>query len=508
MLSLQQVSFCYEKEEPVIRRFSADFYEGCVHAVAGPSGCGKSTLFQIINGVIPHVNEGELTGTVLYKGQAIEDVPPSKRFRDIGLVMQDPDSQFCTFTVEDELAFGLENQFCDADEIRRKIADILPVIGMEGREKDNLAALSGGEKQKIAAASLLIMEPRILILDEPAANLDPESRSKILDLILDTAAAKKITVIMTEHHLDGILSRVDRILLMNSSGEAVMQGTRGDVLKELEHMPGSYLRQLPPALWKKEPARPHRHSGPPAKEREELLVLEHVSYAYPQAASGRRRKKGLPVLKDVSLKIRRGDFAAVAGRNGAGKSTLFKLIFGIAEPDGGSVRLEGREIRTYDKQQLYRKMGLVFQNPESQFITNQVDEEMMFSLRKAPFSEEEKREKVHRMLERFSLLSCAQKSPFAISQGQKRRLSVATMLLTDQEILFLDEPTYGQDYANRQELMDDMMKFNEQGITIVMITHDTDLIAGYTDRVLLLNEGRIAFDGSPEAYLKRTGGVL
>ncbi|WP_350455126.1 ABC transporter ATP-binding protein [Slackia heliotrinireducens] len=502
VVRLDQVTFTHTgAPAPVWVHVSCAFPEGGIHVIAGPSGCGKSTLLQAINGLIPHINEGELTGRVLFRGKDVTDVDARHRCAHIGYVMQDPEGQFCTFTVEEELAFGMENLGIDPAEIAYRSERVLAVMGMEDLMDRSLSALSGGQKQKIAIASVLAMEPDVLLLDEPTANLDPVSRNDVLQLVVSSARRSGMTVIMVEHNLSDIIDAIDTFTVMDAQGNVVVQGSRSDVVGRLEDPDCSEFRgYLPGSLWGPQAIESVWQDDDLTVRGEPVLRVSDVSFAYPLNKGFRKRTYGPPVLDGVDLTVYQEDFLAVVGQNGTGKSTLFNVIFGLYEQQSGSVELFGQDTRTMRKKDMYRTMGLVFQNPELQFITNQVDDELMASLKDEPMSDGEKHDRVNAMLERYGLLPYAGQSPFVLSQGQKRRLSVATMLLTSQKMLFLDEPTYGQDAQNRIELMDEMLRLNSQGVAIVMITHDLELIRRYAKRVVCLDSGKVVLDGTPADY--------
>ena len=475
LLRLQDVSYTYEGEMlPVWAHLSCAFRQGEIHAISGPSGCGKSSILYLLDGLIPHMYEGTLEGKVFLRDEDITQVPPRMRCGEIGFVMQNPESQFCTYTVEEELAFGMENLGIDKEEMAARIQSILHFIGLEGYEEVNLDDLSGGQKQKIAIASVLITKPSVLLLDEPTANLDPASRKQIFDLILRIAKEEKTTIILVEHNISEIIHHVDHFVALDASGNIVLDAYRESEEAEAWIRANTY-----------EPEIPYRE--PPSEDRQPLISLSDLKFAYP--IPGKRHQKGRPIIRGLTLDIFPGDFLAIVGANGVGKTTLMKLLFKVNTPDSGSIQILEKPVQQWKTRHLYQEMGLVFQNPEDQFITNSVFDEMMFSLKRTPLSEEEKTQRVTAMLEKFHLLQEKEKSPFALSQGQKRRLSVASMLLTNQKILFLDEPTYGQDFENRQELMKDMQELVSQGITIVMITHDLSLVKQYATRVVEIENG-------------------
>ena len=510
-IRVEGVTFTHAgSKDPVWVDLSCSFDRGKVHVIAGPSGCGKSTLLQAINGLVPHVNEGRFSGRVLCLGEDVTDETPRSRCRRIGYVMQDPESQFCTFTVGEELAFGQENLGIPREDILLRTDEVLAEVGLEDLRDRNLQALSGGQKQKIAIASVLATRPEVLLLDEPTANLDPQARVEVLRLVVRQARKNGITVIMVEHNLEEVLDDIDCLLVMDEDGRVVAQGPRELVTDQLRDGRHDQLcAYLPRALWgheeihsvwEDETGEVEQAQGPV------VLSVRDVAYAYPERKGLWRRTFGPQVLDGVSLQVRQDDFIAVVGRNGVGKSTLFNVIFRLYEPQRGSVELLGRDIRSMGKREIYRTMGLVFQNPVLQFVTNQVDDELLASLRDSDEPEDEKRRHVDAMLARYGLLPFAKESPFVLSQGQKRRLSVATMLLTNQRILFLDEPTYGQDQQNRISLMDEMVRLNHSGVAIVMITHDIDLIRRYARRVVMLEDGHVTFDAPVSDYVRLLDG--
>lgn len=505
VLSLRQVSFSYEEKE-VLRDVDCDFFEGRIHVIAGPSGSGKSTLMQVINGLIPHINEGRFEGSVIYRGKDITGVPVRDRSSEIGLVMQDPEGQFCTFTVEEELAFGLENHAVSPEEIGGRIRESLEFVGMQGYEERPLTDMSGGQKQKVAIASIVAMGPELLLLDEPTANLDPKSRDDVLSMIVRLARERGVTIIMVEHNLEAIMDEIDRLIIMDDKGHVAAEGERDEILEEIRKSRYDSIRHfLPRVLWNREPVRSiWEDKASNADPSGNIIEIRDLHFAYPQKNGLFRKTYGPEILKGIDLDIHRGDFLVIAGENGTGKTTLLNVLFRVYEQQRGSVRLDGEDLRKQKLKDVYSRMGLVFQNPELQFVTNQVDQELLYSFKQnREMSDREKEERVSAMLRQFHLDEYSKDSPYILSQGQKRRLSVATMLLTNQEILFLDEPTYGQDFENKRELMTDMLELNDRGVTIVFITHDDDLIKEYAQRVIYIEDGKVMLDGTAQDYFER-----
>lgn len=498
VLSILNAAYSYEGDvRPVWTDVTCHFYPAKLHVLSGPSGSGKSSILYLLSGLVPFLYSGSLSGEILFHGERINELRPYERCRRIGFVMQNPESQFCTFTVEEELAFGMENLCIPREEMRRRIGETLSLVGMSGYEHYDLNDLSGGQKQKIAIAAVLVMDPEVLLLDEPTANIDPKNRQEIFQLIEKLAHKDGKTVIMVEHNLDEFSDKIDCLYELGSSGIQCR-------MKENENL-SARIREIQRQL---EQGKPKEGGIPGAEQigrgscragsasvgpfaegndcRKEILRFEDLSFTYP-AKGGVEKKE---IFRGLTFSVREGELLALIGENGVGKTTLTRLVLSLLKPDSGEILLYEKPLAFYRREALFQEIGIVFQNPESQFIRNTVYEEMAFSLKRSGETEKEKEQKILAMLERFHLEGFLDKSPFVLSQGQKRRLSVAAMLLTGQKILFLDEPTYGQDYENRRELMMDMCRLVSAGITIVMITHDLQLVRTYADRVAELKNGR------------------
>jgi energy-coupling factor transport system ATP-binding protein len=513
--------------------------------VLGPGGSGKSTLTLCLDGLIPHLVEGDYAGRVVVAGLVVGDSPVHVLSQEVGLVFQDPDAQFCTLTVEDEIAFGLENLRCSPEEIEAAIDRSLGSVGLAGFRERRLATLSGGEKQRVALAAVLAMGPRVLVLDEPSANLDPQSTSELFALLRRLAAGRRHTVVIVEHKLDEVLDWIDSLLVLDPEGRLLFRGDpraafydhgsalaaagiwrpqTAELVATLREagwdVPGSPLspEETVTAL-----AATHglterlctpvaRASGvyvsaaqtiAPAPLSDPLLSVTHLSYRYSDS------RAEAAALTDVSLAIGRGDFFAIVGANGAGKSTLASLMTGVVEPPAGTVFLQGCDLAGMTAPAVSRRVGYVFQNPEHQFVSDTVLGELVFSLspkagrKGARRLTAEQRALAERWLDRLGLLPLAEASPFSLSQGQKRRLSVAAMLIRGQCALVLDEPTLGQDESQAVRLMAMMQEFRAGGGTVAMITHDMRLVVEHADSVLVLAGGRSVYTGSPRGFFSR-----
>lgn len=512
--------------------------------VLGPSGSGKSTLTLCMDGLIPHLVEGDYEGTVTVAGLVVGDHPVHVLAQEAGLVFQDPESQFCTLTVEDEVAFGLENLRRDPQDIERSIDVALGKVGLSDYRRRRLDTLSGGEKQRVALAAVLAMGPRLLVLDEPSANLDPRATAELFALLKRLAVDGDHTLVIIEHKLDEIIDWVDSVLVLESGGRLACHGAPRSVFyeraKELEEL-GVWRPQtveLALALMERGwdiPDAPlsvdetvqallrspglvarltdtHAAStsmaaaAPVVSARslsgaEALLRTEELSYDY---SDGRR------ALDSVTVTIAQGGFAAIAGANGAGKTTLASLLAGAREAPRGKVFFKGEDIARMRPWEVTERVGLVFQNPEHQFVTDTVFGELAYSLAPRPGRRHAGRLSVDQgalvdsWLDRLGLLPLAEANPFALSQGQKRRLSVGSMLIRGQAAVILDEPTLGQDELQTQRLMRMMHDLRAEGRTVAMVTHDMRLVAENADSLVVLNSGSVVYSGPPEEFFRRS----
>lgn len=504
--------------------------------VLGPSGSGKSTLTLCMDGLIPHVVEGEMEGTVAVAGLATARHPVHLLAQEAGLVFQDPEGQFCTLTVEDEVAFGLENLRTPPDQIDAAIDDALAQVGLTGFRRRRLETLSGGEKQRLAVAAVLAMGPRLLVLDEPSANLDPAGTRELFALLSRLGRDPGRTLVLVEHKLDELMPWIDRVVVLAADGSLLTQGGPGEVFHDRDGalreagvwrprvveavvglrrqgwpVPGRpvsveqtavAIGSVPGLAERLRETRPPLEAGtgaPAVSPGVPLLEVTNLDYSYPdgEQAPG-------PALSDLSLTVARGDLLAVVGPNGAGKSTLAALVAGVLRPPAGRVFVEGRDVRSLASRELAARVGYVFQNPEHQFVTERVYDEIAFSLggRRRGIRRPADDSLVRSWLERFGLGALAEENPFSLSQGQKRRLSVAAILIRGQELVLLDEPTFGQDRTQSERLIELLSSLWRGGRTLIVLTHDMDLVARCAS-LLVLESGRMLYQGGPRAFFQQ-----
>lgn len=457
-VSLKEICFRYPAgESAVLDQVSLEIPTGDFVLMAGPSGAGKSTLLKIINGIIPYSEAGEFTGDVRFFGEPMDERTPVERCRKIGTVMQNADEQIIYERVEDELAFPLENMNLDSGEMKERIA--ASCRQMRLNRTDRTATLSGGEKQRLITAATLGMRQPVLLFDEPLANLDRRGSVELMEHMRELTRTEGATVIFVEHRLDWVLPYATRMVW-------VEDGTaRSFTDRE------AFLR-----FWKE---RRHEELGErdstPKTAGRPLLTLENVCW----------KPKGIPVIHDVNFTLREGEEYVVIGDNGSGKSSFLKLLSTLTKPDGGSVQ------SVYPKKERFRHIGVVMQNPNYQLFMSTVRDEVLFRAADRKLGEE--------MLCHFGLESLAHRHPHSLSEGQKRKVGVASILAMDPDVLLMDEPTVGQDYRSLKVLLEAVESLRRRHtVTMLTITHDTRCATHFGHRIIRMEEGRIVQTGGPE----------
>jgi energy-coupling factor transport system ATP-binding protein len=466
----------------------------------GPSGSGKSTLAYCLNKLYPEAVDGELKGSITFDGRNLEDFKPGELNQKIGIVFQDPESQFCMLTVEEEVAFGLENFNVPRAEMETKIDRALELVGLQAEKKTTIHTLSGGQKQKLALACVLALEPEVIILDEPTANLDPQSSSQLVETITNIKQTRPFTLMVIEHKLDDWIELIDRCLVLDSNGTLLYDGTPAQCFGEFApylQKEGIWLPKVVEAGITAKSAGLFKGERLPFRNHELLAGLENAAaFLKKEIKTIPKREPILEVkglyarghLKNINLRIHQGELTALVGANGSGKTTLSKCLAGLFPLMQGEIQFKRLPLSKWKEKDLFQALGYVFQNPEHQFIADSVYEEIAFGM--------ENKSKVTELLEKMGLEKLAGAHPFILSQGQKRRLSVATMLVHEQDLLILDEPTFGQDANTAYEIM---RVLDEKNGAVFMITHDMELVDQYADTVHVLDNGELIFSGPPES---------
>ncbi|MFS0560824.1 energy-coupling factor transporter ATPase [Terribacillus sp. 179-K 1B1 HS] len=505
LLEVNQLTVTFEEESiPTLTDLSFTIQQGDSILLLGPSGSGKSTLTYCLNGLYPKELDGKMSGSISFTGSKIEDFKSGEINLEVATVFQDPETQFCMLTVEDEIAFGLENRKLAPEKMDSEIDRVLSLVGLQNRRKDQIHTLSGGQKQKVALAAVLALEPRLLILDEPTANLDPAASKDLVETIHHLKKQQDITLLIIEHNIDYWLPIINRTMLLDRDGSLFFDGDLRDAInlydEDLQQrgiwLPEAVLlakqAQLPkpwPLTIDLLPDGLQFQTVTP-----EVMQTEKCIVRVENAIFHNKEK----VLLDIpNLTIWQGEFLAITGKNGSGKTLLSRLMTGLLKPTGGGIEFLGNKLSRWKTDELYQQIGYVFQNPEHQFLTDSVWGELAYS--QTAYEGE-----IQKALEEIQLAAQADKHPFTLSQGQKRRLSVSTMLVQEPQLLVLDEPTFGQDSHTTDVLMNLIRKHHQRGCTIVMITHDMELVDRFATRVLIVDKGSIVHDDKPAAIWART----
>jgi energy-coupling factor transport system ATP-binding protein len=469
---------------------------------------------MLLNGIIPQILGGELKGAVTVDGQDISKTPVQELAKSTGMLFQDPEWMFATLKVEDEVAFGPENLRREPGEILKRVTESLDYVGMQPLRNNLVWALSGGQTQKLGLAAVIAMQTPLIVLDEPTANLDPATTHSVHQLILRLRDAGKSVILVTKD-LDGFMAEADNMIVL-AEGRVLAQGTPREViaahgekilalgvwLPETTEIGlcwkalGRPLNQIPITVEEAVEAFSNvRFHSPkptesPGKQGDVLICAQDVEFTY---------SNKFKALRAISFEIRQGEIVAIVGRNGAGKSTLSKLLVGLLKPTGGELTMFGRKARQWNVQDLATQIALVFQNPEHQFLCDTVHEELAYSLLAQGIDDPAFVEaRVHEMLDRLEIGETADSHPFSLSAGAKRRLGVAVMLIAGSaKLLIVDEPTYGQDRRLTESLMNLIENLRQEGITVLMITHDMRLVDAHIERAIVMANGQKVFDGSP-----------
>lgn len=520
-VEIKDFSFTFpEREAPFLQDINISIAPGEFVAVVGPSSCGKSTLGLCLTGIYPHVLEGTTQGTINVGGIDVAEADTPQITTKIGIVFQDPDSQFCNLLVDEEVAFGPENLLVLPEEVKARVEKYLRFVNLEGFNTRRTTEMSGGQKQRVAIASVLAMEPEVLVLDQPTANVDPSGKEDIFDTLYKLNQETGKTLILIEHQIDKLIRYVDKLIVMDA-GRVLCQGPPREILREhgraLEEKYGLWIPEVSRAgIFMEETGivpRPfpitvkelggavaenagvlEGHTPPLAakallhQDAADDLVVENVRFGYPSKPN---------VLNGVSFKIKQGSITSLMGENGSGKTTISKMLVGLLRPDSGSIRIAGMDAVKTSLNDICKKVGYVFQYPDHQFVCDTLWEEVAYGLKRFSHSEEEVKQIVADTIAICELQGLEARHPFTLSMGEKRRLSIATMLVYKPEVLILDEPSAGLDFKNCHHMMEVISKLNREGLTIIMISHTTYLVARYSEHVLVMDNGAITFDGAP-----------
>ena len=513
IIELKDFSFQYKAQsEPTLKGINLTIYEGEKVVIVGPSGSGKSTIGQCLNGIIPNIYKGTSSGQFLIQGTEAFDHSIYEKSHLVSTVLQDTDGQFIGLSVAEDLAFALENDMVELDSMKSRVHTWAERLDLSKLLDHRPQDLSGGQKQRVSLAGVLIDESPILLFDEPLANLDPKSGQDIIDLIDQIHEEQGTTTIIIEHRLEDVLYRpIDRVIMINQ-GQVLFNGEPDELLRTTllaengirEPLYLTTLRQLGQDISKLpnldnvekipledlsvEIPTPHFEKG---AEAEAILELGHLNFAY---------RESQPILKDLSFTVPKGQRLAIVGKNGAGKSTLAKASCGFIQTEG-TYFSKGEDIKGDSVKERAERVGYVLQNPNQMISSTMVFDEVALGLRLRNVPEDQIESRVHQALKTCGLYEFRKWPISALSYGQKKRVTIASILVLGPEVLVLDEPTAGQDQRNYTEIMDFLDELQQKGHTIVMITHDMQLMLDYSDRAIVVMDGQILADLTPAELL-------
>jgi energy-coupling factor transporter ATP-binding protein EcfA2 len=511
MIHVDHLTYTYPgSAQPVLDGLTLHIGEGEFVLVAGPSGVGKSTLLRCLNGLVPHFTGGTLSGSVAVAGHDPVVEGPQALSRVVGFVFQDPEAQFVLDRVEDEIAFALENAAIPPAEMRVRVEEVLTLLDLAPLRERPLETLSGGEKQRVAIAAALAFRPRVLVLDEPTSQLDPQSAEDVLQALVRLNCDLGLTVVLAEHRLERVLPHADHLVYLPSSsvgggGGEVLSGPPRRVLHQMELTPplvtlGKELGWEPLPLTVKEGwafakemvsgSRFQVSSLSPKPETlkpEATLQVEGLSFAY----------DGTRALRGATLAVGEGELVALMGRNGSGKTTLLKCIVGLLRPQRGKIALAGESLIGRETADICRSVGYLSQEPDDLLFADTVAEELAVTLRNHDLLDSPPIAPAD-LLSRLGLGDLAVSYPRDLSVGQRQRVALGAVTVTRPRLLLLDEPTRGMDYPAKRELVCLLREWQAEGVGVLLVTHDVELAAQAADRVVMLSQGEVIADGAPE----------
>lgn len=523
--AIRIVNFTYKypgAKEPALKNINLVVHEGEVLAIMGPNGAGKTTLCYAITGLLLHFFGGEYYGDIYVKGKSVFNTRLEELITDIGIVFQEYENQIIGSTVKDDVSFGPLNLGLSRDEVEVRVREALKAVNLLGFEHREVHTLSGGEKQRLAIAGVLAVKPKIIVLDEPFSQLDHKGRLEVIS-ILEKLKRIGHTIILTEHRSEEVCKLADRVIVLYK-GRVVLNGSTREVFSKINLLKrygvkplqvtelalniacrvGAPIERLPIDTdevvdfiiklvnngilkFASRKLKPH-YTHYPKTERSTIIEVQNLHYTYPN---------GVKALNGVNLKVYEGEFLAIIGQNGSGKTTLIKHFNGLLKPTHGVVKVFGIDTRKCTVAQLSRIVGLVFQNPDYQLFTKSVRDEIVFSLKNMDLPRSEIESRVSKVLELTELKGYENVHPLLLSKSERQKLALASIIAMDPKIIVVDEPTTGQDYKGTLHILELLKKLNQQGKTIIIVTHDLNIVLKYAHRVVILHQGRIVLDGPP-----------
>jgi len=528
VVSIKGLTYTYPgSDRPALTNVDLEIRKGEIVLITGPTGAGKTTLCSTFNGLIPHFYGGTMQGDVTVLGQDIKTTSAGYLATKVSMLFQDPSSQLISATVEDEVAFGPENLGIPLEEITQRVQSALDYVGLAHLKERSPTALSGGQQQAVALASVLAMKPEVLVLDEPTSNLDPVGTMNIFSLLGKISREERSTIIIVEHKLQELVEIAHRIIVLDD-GQVQLGGSPREILAE--DAPFLYERGLSPpqvsllahklrsrgasienipltipesldifsTIIRTLEATPTSQSSEVRSQvkvcDQSIIEINGVSFQYPN---------GVVAVQDVTTRFYEGDFVGIIGQNGSGKTTLVKMLNGLLKPTWGTVKVFGLDTQKSMIHELIRHVGYVFQDPDSQLFSRTVYRELSFGLKNMRVPQDQWRDRIAKVAKQLLIDKFLDEPPYSLSRGDRQRVAIASVLVMDPKVVIVDEPTTGQDPRKRREIMELMKALHQDhGKTVIFITHDMDLIAEYAQRCLVMKEGKIILEGKPhEVFL-------
>ena len=523
MIKLSKVTFTYNEAcQPALCNIDLEIQPGEFMLVTGPSGSGKSSLCRLFNGLIPHFYGGTISGSIEVCGMDTLNASTSMMSTRVGMVFQDPESQVVTSSVEREICFGMENMSFSRELMQAGLKKNLKMLGISSLRNRSTSSLSGGEKQRTIMSSGMALDPDIIVLDEPASGLAPEGIRDLINAVHVCNREKGLTVVVVEHRLETVIEYADRLIVMDRGSIVIDEPAREACYSDYEKMtrlgialPGmvdlffrltrlGYRLQKQPVSVREgvtvfgdicRPIIEFPAGKAPVIPGNAIAVIENLNFDFPGE---------IKALRNVNLKIFRGEILGILGPNGSGKTSLVKHLNGLLRPASGSVSVKGRDIKAVGVAEMAKTVGMLFQNSDDHFVADTVEDEIAFGLRNQGFTLKEVENETGSMLSLFDLNSVRDKKPRELSGGQKQRLALASVLVTRPPILVLDEPTRGMDAGLVEQLIEILKDRRQRGDTIILVSHDTGLVARLANRIIYMEDGQIVAEGTMQDVLSCT----
>lgn len=515
MIKILNLTFSYPgADRPALNGLNLQIPDGELCLVMGPSGSGKSTLLRCINGLVPHFSGGDLRGTIRVNELDPARLSPREMSRMVGFVFQDPETQFVVDRVEDEIAFSLENAGLAKAEMVSRVSEAMELLELTPLRSRRLETLSGGEIQRVAIAAALALKPRILVLDEPTSQLDPHSAEEVLGALVQLNKGLSLTIILAEHRLERVLPHTGQIIYLSDDYPEGLSGAPRDVLNKIELNPPMIIlskilgwQPLPLTLEKAREYAQNSHHDIAAAGKKSVVKTsankQPADDAFIKANGVHVSFSAVQVLRGVDLSLYSGEIAVMMGHNGAGKSTLLRALIGLTPLDSGSIWVDGQNIAGRSVADICQQVGYLPQDPNALLFAETVQEELLITLRNHHLDTTKTEYQPRILLERLGIADKARRYPRDLSTGERQRTALGAVMVTHPGALLLDEPTRGLDYAAKLTLIKLLKSWREEGMAILMVTHDVELAVQAADRIILLENGQVSADGAPAEVVSK-----